>query len=61
MGTLTDKSITIYVNFKIVNRLGELNDTIEDVYSYNAYRFMALGCYDGPSLPFYSSESDVSL
>lgn len=59
MGELLSFETKLYINYKINNRLTGEEDTIEDIYAYSAYRFMALGCLDGPSLPFYSKESDV--
>lgn len=59
MSELIDKEVNLYFNYKINNRIMGNEDTIEDIYSYQSYRFMALGCLDGPALPFYSQESDV--
>ena len=58
MADLSDCETKVYINYKINNRLTGEEDTIEDIYSYSAYRFLALGCLDGPMLPFYSKESD---
>lgn len=58
MADLIELETKLYINYKINNRLKGLEDTIEDIYSYASYRVLALGCLDGPSLPFYTTEED---
>jgi hypothetical protein len=46
----------IKARYRVNARPTGLEPTIEDIYSYATYRYMALACLDGPLLPFKDEE-----
>lgn len=53
-GILGSKVSRLHGHFLVFNRYSGQEPSIEDVHAFVTYRFMALGCLDGPLFPYYS-------
>ncbi len=57
-GVLGAKSFRMHGHYSVFNRYNGTEPSVEDVHAFVTYRFMALGCLDGPLFPYYTRKED---
>jgi hypothetical protein len=58
-GIASTETQTVNLAYTVANRVKLTAPSIEDIYACSTYRFLALGCSDGPVFPFYTGTEEV--